>query len=135
MNPNHSSASVDYSSLYDDVDAYFGVHDSYQSHHASSFNHDVMEQHHHHQRSMMMPACVYNMTMSSNLDSATGTTTAATTTASTVQTFPQRIFSDKINGPFIDGILPSSSSSLFFTPEDQFGEFNLPFEFLGDNFD
>jgi len=113
MNPNHSSY-VDYSCLYDDVDTYFGV----------------VEQHHHHQqRSMMIPACVYNMTMStSNMDPITATT-AATTIASAVRTF-----SDKINGPFLNGI-PPSSSSLFFTPEDQFSEFNLPFEFLGDNFD
>jgi len=119
---------VDYSCLYDDVDTYFGVHDSYQPHHAS-FNYDVVEQHHHHhqQRSMMIPACVYNMTMSSNMDPITATTTAASTIASAVRTF-----SDKINGPFLNGIPPSS---LFFTPEDQFSEFNLPFEFLGDNFD
>jgi hypothetical protein len=119
---------VDYSCLYDDVDTYFGVHDSYQPHHAS-FNYDVVEQHHNQQHSMMIPACVYNMTMSSHMDPVTATTTVASTIASAV-----RAFSDKINGPFLNGI-PPSSSSLFFTPEDQFSEFNLPFEFLGDNFD
>lgn len=121
---------VGYSCLYDDVETYFGVHDSYQPHHAS-FNYDVVEHHHHNQqRSMMIPACVYNMTMASNMDPVTATTTVASTIASAVRTF-----SDKINGPFLNGIPPSSSSSLFFTPEDQFSEFNLPFEFLGDNFD